>query len=187
MKTLKNITLFVLATFISIAAFAQDGSTADHAVTTQFNDITIIDIESAGTDNDVTLQADMSGFEAGAAIANQSYASNSDLWINWTVFAPEEAGSYNVMVEANNDLNDGWGLNLSVLSVNTQQGGGQGQTGVELNNTAKQIVSDINNIAWTGDGNGNGANIKYDLMLRDAENISSSGETITVTYTIAKQ
>jgi hypothetical protein len=187
MSTLKNITLFVLATFISAAAFAQDGSTADHAVTTQFDDITIIDIESAGNNNDISLEADMTAFEAGAAIANQSYATNPDIWINWTVFAPEEAGSYNVLVEANNDLNDGWGLNLSVLSVNAQQGGGQGQTGVELNNTAKQIVSDINNIAWTGDGNGNGANIKYDLMLRDAENISSSGQTITVTYTIAKQ
>jgi|AACY02.16.fsa_nt_gi hypothetical protein len=88
MKTSKNITLFVLATFISALAFAQDGTTADHAVTTQFDDITIIDIESSGNNNDVTLQADMSGFEAGAAIANQSYASNSDLWINWTVFAP---------------------------------------------------------------------------------------------------
>jgi hypothetical protein len=187
MTTLKNITLFVLATFISVAAFAQDGTTADHAVTTQFDDITIIDIESTGNNNDINLEADMSGFEAGAAIANQSYASNSDLWINWTVFAPEEAGSYNVLVEANNDLNNGWGLNLSVLSVNAQQGGGQGQTGIELNNTAQQIVNNINNVAWSGDGNGQGANIKYDLMLRNAENISNSGETITVTYTIAKQ
>jgi hypothetical protein len=187
MKTLKNITLFVLATFISAAAFAQDGTTADHAVTTQFDDITIIDIESAGNNNDISLEADMTAFEAGAAIANQAYATNSDLWINWTVFAPEENGKYQVLVEANNDLNDGWGLNVSALSVNAQQGGGTAQSNVELNNTAKQIVSDINNIAWTGDGNGNGANIKYDLMLRDAENISSSGETITVTYTIAKQ
>jgi len=129
----------------------------------------------------------MDDWEAGLAIENRAYAENDDLWINWTVFAPEEAGSYNVLVEANNDLNDGWGLNLCVLSVNAQQGVGQGQTGVELNNTAKQIVSDINNIAWTGDGNGQGANIKYDLMLRDAENISSSRQTITVTYTIAKQ
>ncbi len=185
MKTFTQSLLIALFTFSAVAIFAQDNNTASHAVEVNFQDITILDIEADGGSN-IILEADMENMEAGAAIDNQAYAENNDIWINWTVFAPEHNGTYQVMVRADQNMNDGWGLDLSVNSVNASYGGGQGQS-VSLSNTDQQIVSNINNVAWSGDGINQGANIKYELMLRDAAGISSSGDDITVTYTISAQ
>ena len=187
MKTLRNLIVIVLASFVSVAMYAQDNNTASHAVTTEFNDVTILDIEVDGGNQDISLEADMSDFEAGANIENRAYAENTDIWINWTVFAPEQGGKYDILVESDKQLNDGWGLDLSLNDINTREGGGHGTSKRALSRDAQSIVRNIQKVAWSGDGARKGANIKYELMLRDATAIRNAGETVTVTYTIAKQ
>ena len=187
MKTLRNLIVIVLASFVSVAMYAQDNNTASHAVTTEFNDVTILDIEVDGGNQDISLEADMSNFEAGAEVENKAYAENTDIWINWTVFAPEQGGKYEVLVESDKSMNAGWGLDLSVNDFNTREGGGNSAGTVELSRDAQRILRSIDEVAWSGDGARKGANIKYELMLRDATAIRNAGETVTVTYTIAKQ
>lgn len=185
MKTFTQSLLIALLTFSATIIFAQDNNTASHAVEVNFQDVTILDIEANGG-SDIVLEADMDNMEAGEAISNKAYAENNNIWINWTVFAPEHNGKYQVRVRADQNMNDGWGLDLSVNSINAMQGGGQGEN-VSLTNADQQIIRDIDNIAWSGDGINKGANIKYELMLRDAAAISSAGGDITVTYTISAQ
>lgn len=92
MNTFKNITLFVLVSFFSVVLFAQDDSDASHAVTTNFASVTIVDLES-NNPLDITLEAEYGQLEAGEAIDEVSVASNQDIWLNWTAFAPDENGA----------------------------------------------------------------------------------------------
>lgn len=186
MNTFKNISLFVLSTFFSVALFAQDDTeAASHAVTTNFGDVTIIDLESTNP-LDIELVADYGQLEAGEAIDEVSVASNNEIWLNWTAFAPDEKGaSFDIVVKTDQNMNSGWGLDLSVNDFNKEVGGAkQTNQTLELSTTDQRIVRNIHSVAWSGSGVNKGANLKYDLVIRDADAMSSASGTINVTYTI---
>jgi len=135
---------------------------------------------------DITLEAEYGQLEAGQAIDEVSVAPNQDIWLNWTAFAPDENGaSFDIVVKADQNMNSGWGLDLSVNDFNKEVGGAvpQNQT-LELSTTDQQIVKNIHSVAWSGNGINKGANLKYDLVIRDADAMSSATGTINVTYTI---
>jgi len=82
-------------------------------------------------------------------------------------------------------MNNGWGLNVSAQNPAIEQGGGQVQADLELSQNDQVIVNNISNLAWSGDGIQQGANINYELMLRDPSGINSADGNVLVTYTIS--
>ena len=73
---------------------------------------------------DITLEAEYGQLEAGQAIDEVSVAPNQDIWLNWTAFAPDENGAYfDIVVKADQNMNSGWGLDLSVNDFNKEVGG----------------------------------------------------------------
>ncbi len=177
-----------------------DGETASHNVEVNVSPFAIIDIETTGGSNDITLATDVSGLEAGAEVDFNS-VSNSDLWLNYTAVAGQTGGgngngngnssplnTRKVTVETDQVIA---GLDIKLL-VGNDAGNGAGTKGsatgsaVTLSTTAQDIITGIGT-AYTGDGANSGHNLTYSLEASDYEALVSASNTITVTYTITEE
>lgn len=177
-----NFTLFL---FLSFTAYSQDVASADHNITISVDEVFIMDIESSGSiDIDMGLT---SPDEAGAPMESTP---NSSLWINYTSVL-EDVGSESRNITAQTSAATP-GYILKVIAA-ADAGNGEGTTGtptgeVTLSNTMAQNIIESIGSAYTGDGASNGHNLTYTLESQGTGDFSnlqaSTGQTITVTYTI---
>src|SRR6056297_3343318 len=91
---MKKLSLIIAAVFVfgfSNVIRAQDVGNATHDVAVNVPIFAIIDIETSGGDNNITLDPSVSGLEAGAEVDFTS-VTNSDLWLNYTAVTDQTGG-----------------------------------------------------------------------------------------------
>src|SRR6056297_808597 len=94
---MKKLSLIIAAVFVFAGANivkAQDESTDNHNVTVDVPSFAILDIESAGSDNDIVLNPDVSALKPGEEVKFTS-VTNNELWLNYTAVATKNGNSGN--------------------------------------------------------------------------------------------
>ncbi len=178
-KKIALIALAFTALFVSNSAFAQDGLTANHAISYTVPKVALVDIEG-GSSISLTLVAPT---EAGEGM--DMSATNSDLWLNYSS-TTASAATNTVSVRASTTLP---GVALKVLA-GADAGEGDGAVGtptsiVTLSTSDQNIINSIGT-CYTGDGTSKGHNLTYSLAT-SAYNLikyTASPTSVTVTYTI---
>jgi len=193
---MKKLSLIIAAVFVLgmsnhvMGVVPVDDEDASHNVAVNVPNFAIIDIETSGGDNNITLDPSVSGLEAGAEVDFTS-VTNSDLWLNYTAVTDQPGGgepplNTRKVTVAMDQVIAGLDITLEVAS---DAGNGAGTMGIAeesaltLSTSAQDIITGIGT-AYTGDGATNGHNLTYSLKASDYEQLVSASNTITVTYTI---
>ena len=188
MKTLK-ITLSLFIIFSTAVGFAQDDADDFHTVVISIPAVALVDIESTGGSNNLTLGFD-APTEAGDPLMDPT--DDTSLWLNYSSIKSVAGTTYTVSVSLNAVLP---GVDINVTAGTASTGGGDGtlglvtSAGVTLTTGEQTIVSTIGS-SYTGDGSGNGHNLTYSVDGATTGNasyanlVANTGETVTVTYTI---
>jgi hypothetical protein len=141
--------------------------------------IAILDIENGGGIN-LNFAAPT---EAGSSLGNNS--SNNSAWINFTS-ALGVGGNRNVSAHISSGVSpSGYAI---VLETASYIGTGAGQLGnrlpfVSLSNMPQKVIDNIGG-AFTGNGLGNGYNLKYSLAITNYGALRKENTTFTITYTL---
>ena len=187
MKTLK-ITLSLFIIFSTAVGFAQDDADDFHTVVISIPAVALVDIESTGGSNNLTLGFD-APTEAGDPLMDPT--DDTSLWLNYSSIKSVAGTTYTVSVSLDAVLP---GVDINV-TAGDDAGGGDGTLGapagaaVTLTTGEQTIVSTIGS-SYTGDGSGNGHNLTYSVDGATTGNasyanlVANTGETVTVTYTI---
>ena len=176
----KSLLVLAIAAFaLTQTASAQDGLTANHAVSYTVPKVALVDVEG-GSSIGLALVAPS---EAGLGMVTS--ATNSALWLNYSsTTAPTLTNTISVKADV---LLPGMALKVLAASV---AGSGDGATGtptsiVTLTTSDQNIVNTIGT-CYTGDGTSNGHNLTYSLATTDYSLIkyTATPTVVTVTYTI---
>jgi hypothetical protein len=190
MKTLKII-LSLFLVFSTAVGFAQDDTDDFHTVAISIPQVALVDIESTGGSNNLTLGFD-APTEAGEPLMDPT--DDTSLWLNYSSIKSVAGTTYTVSVSLDAVLP---GVDINV-TAGDDAGGGDGTLGapagaaVTLTTGEQTIVSTIGS-SYTGDGSGSGHNLTYSVdgattgvtgNASYADLVATTGETVTVTYTI---
>ncbi len=140
--------------------------------------IALLDIENNGSINlEITAPT-----EAGSPMINNS--SNNSAWLNFTS-AVGVSASRNVSVQVTSGIASGYQI---VLQPQSYSGGGAGQLGsriptINLSSMSQKVIDNIGG-AFTGNGLGNGYNLKYSLAITNYANLRKENTTFIITYTL---
>jgi hypothetical protein len=157
-------------------AFCQTNTSTNVGVS--LPSIAILDVENSGSIN-LGFSAPT---EAGSSLINNS--SNNSAWLNFTS-ALGVGASRNVSVQ----ITSGSGLGYAiVLQPQAYSGGGAGQLGnrnlsVNLSNMPQKVIDNIGG-AFTGNGLGNGYNLRYSLAITNYGALRKENTTFIITYTL---
>ena len=180
MKQINRILLAVLVLSIS-TAYSQDSNSDGHQVSIVIPEISLLDIESAGS-NDISLTMVAPG-EAGETIADQT---DNSLWLNVTSIVAA-GGTRDISVKIDAPIT---GLDLKVVSLDYSGSGfgswGTAQPEITLSATDQILVNDLKS-GYTFDGAGNGYNLTYTASPQadaDFGDLAADTKNITVTYTL---
>ena len=176
----KSLLVIAIAAFSFIqSATAQDGLTANHAVSYTVPKVALVDVEG-GSSISLALTAPT---EAGLGMVTS--ATNSALWLNYSS-TTATAATNTISVKADVLLP---GMALKVLAA-ADASAGAGTAGtptsiVTLTTSDQNIVTAIGT-CYTGDGTSNGHNLTYSLATTDYSLIkyTATPTVVTVTYTI---
>ena len=179
---MKKITLIAVAfatLFIANSANAQDGLTANHAISYTVPKVALVDVEG-GSSISLALVAPT---EAGEGM--DMSATNSSLWLNYSS-TTASAGVNTVSVKSDVTLP---GVALKVLA-GSDAGQGAGAVGtpssiITLTTSDQQIIGSIGT-CYTGSGTSKGHNLTYSLATTAYNLIkyTATPTAITITYTI---
>jgi hypothetical protein len=140
--------------------------------------IALLDIENSGSIN-LGFSAPT---EAGSSLINNS--SNNSAWLNFTS-ALGIGASRNVSVQITSGNGSGYEI---VLQPQAYSGAGAGQLGnrnlsVNLSNMPQKVIDNIGG-AFTGNGLGNGYNLRYSLAITNYGALRKENTTFIITYTL---
>jgi hypothetical protein len=141
--------------------------------------IALLDIENSGSIN-LGFSAPTEG---GSPLINNS--SNNSAWLNFTS-ALGVGGSRNVSAYISSGITpSGYAI---ILETATYSGAGGGQLGyrlpfVSLSNMPQKVIDNIGG-AFTGNGLGNGYNLRYSLAITNYGALRKENSTFTITYTL---
>jgi hypothetical protein len=157
-------------------AFCQ--TTTNTNVGVSLPSIALLDIENSGSIN-LGFSAPT---EAGSSLINNS--SNNSAWLNFTS-ALGVGASRNVSVQITSGSSSGYEI---VLQPQAYSGGGAGQLGnrnlsVNLSNMPQKVIDNIGG-AFTGNGLGNGYNLRYSLAITNYGALRKENTTFIITYTL---
>ncbi len=171
----------VIIIISSTLLISKDNDGDYHTVTIIIPNIALLDIESV-TSKDITLTMS-SPSEAGNPILSNI---DNNLWLNVTSIIGS-GNTRDISVKIDAPIN---GLDLKVVSSEHSGSGfgswGTPQPGLILTSSDQTLVSGIKS-GYTMDGANNGFNLKYTVEsnnLMYAEITSTTGDNITVTYTL---
>ncbi|MFA9372316.1 MAG: hypothetical protein ACERIH_11460 [Labilibaculum antarcticum] len=142
--------------------------------------ISVIDIEPAG---DINLLLENSS-KPGTVFHSST---NSSKWLNYTSSLSRHENSKRIAAQLSGVLPDGIELIVIVKNCST----GRGQMGIssgeiKLSEEPQVIISGVG-ACYTGNGEGNGHNLEYRLLINAVKSISSNkSNSILVTYTISE-
>ncbi len=183
MKLINKIFIPILALGLSTAYSQADNETDSHNIFLTVPTIALLDIESAGVSNDISVIL-VAPEEAGDPLESKT---DESLWLNVTSIVTT-GSSNNIKVEIDQIVP---GLDLKVSAAG-YSGVGQGSWGtpasteLTLNTSAQSLVTGITS-GYTGNGAGNGFKLSYtvdpDETAFDAL-LASSSIIIDVTYTL---
>lgn len=191
---MKKVTLILTAIlFLGVSNLVNaqsDSDVATHNVSFDVPNFAILDIETSGADNDITLSLDESGLEAGSEF-DFSSATNSELWLNYTALTDKTGANWNnrKVTVALNAVIPGIDIDLTVAA---DAGNGEGAVGTSsavstaltLTASAQTIITGIGS-CYTGDGESNGHNLGYSLKANDYSLLEAGdSKSVVVTYTI---
>jgi len=186
------IKIFVAATltFFTTQLLAQDTNQDAHDVVINIPEVALLDIESEGGNNTVTL-GPSAPEEAGEAL-DFSNATDNSLWINYSsVIGSTTEASRNVTVAiTGGDVPAGMELDVVAAAAN----GGKGTLGtpagsLTLNGTAQDLITAIGS-AYTENGANKGHQLTYTLRMKDTSSDEvanldfDDANTLTITYTL---
>ncbi|MFC3812074.1 hypothetical protein [Lacihabitans lacunae] len=187
MKTIK-ITFLALA-LSGYAATAQDTKTDKHTLEIKIPEVAILDIESTGESNAISLAA-TAPIEAGNAL-DFSKALNTDLWINYSSIVGKKSDpTREVTVQVTSGTIPS-GIEILVAAAK-DAGQGEGKVGspvdeLILSTAPQKIITEVGS-AYTGNGPKRGHNLTYKLQQKkDAYgeiDFDQSG-SLTVVYTLS--
>ena len=169
--------LFIALCLCQRVAFCQ--TTTSSNVGVNLPSIALLDIENSGSIN-LSFTAPS---EAGSSLGNNS--SNNSAWINFTS-ALGVGGNRSVSAYISSGMPpSGYAI---VLETATYAGAGGGQLGyrlpfVSLSNMPQKVIDNIGG-AYTGNGVGNGYNLKYSLAITNYGALRKENTTFTITYTL---
>jgi hypothetical protein len=157
-------------------AFCQTNTSTNVGVS--LPSIALLDIENSGSIN----LSFTSPSEAGSPIV--SNGSNNSAWLNFTS-ALGIGASRNVSVQITSGSGSGYEI---VIQPQAYSGGGAGQLGsrnplINLSNMPQKVIDNIGG-AFTGNGLGNGYNLRYSLAITNYGNLRKENTTFTITYTL---
>lgn len=163
----------ILFFFIQIACFGQTAS-----VSATLTEVAYISI--APDNSTLSVSANTSSL-AGASIITTA---NTTKWINFTsAVAPSATRTIYAQITSGS-VPSGMVLKLTISPVT----GGLGNRGTNVSSinlsTAQQVI--ISNIggAYTGQGTGNGYNLKYELVVSDYSQLRAGITNLSITFTI---
>lgn len=192
MKKIILTTALFAASFVAVNA--QDKSSDNHKVKFMIPEIALLDIETTGKTNDITLSVEAPE-EAGESVVLDN-AVDKSLWINYTsiINSAGKDASRNVAVKiSNGKVPGGLDLNVEAASASSDGKGTKGKsvgTTLTLTDKDQDIITGIGS-CYTGNGGGKGHQLVYSLALSaDGDNFNeldnNLNETeITITYTIS--
>lgn len=192
MKKIILTTALFVASFVAVNA--QDKSSDNHKVKFMIPEIALLDIETTGKTNDITLSVEAPE-EAGESVVLDN-AVDKSLWINYTsiINSAGKDASRNVAVKiSNGKVPGGLDLNVEAASASSDGKGTKGKsvgTTLTLTDKDQDIITGIGS-CYTGNGGGKGHQLVYSLALSaDGDNFNeldnNLDETeITITYTIS--
>ena len=169
--------LFIALCLCQRVAFCQTNTNANVGVS--LPSIALLDIENSGGIN-LNFTAPN---EAGGSLGNNS--SNNSAWINFTS-SLGIGGSRSVTAYISSGISpSGYAI---VLETATYSGAGGGQLGyrlpfVSLSNMSQKVIDNIGG-AFTGNGMGNGYNLRYSLAITNYGALRKENTTFTITYTL---
>jgi hypothetical protein len=121
--------------------------------------------------------------EAGSSLVNNG--SNNSAWLNFTS-ALRVGTSRNISVQLSSGSSSGY---VITLQPQVYSGIGSGQLGtivqgtIALSNMSQKIIDNIGG-AYTGNGLGNGYNLRYSLTITDFGALRKENSTFIITYTL---
>lgn len=177
---MKKISLIIASLIISVGmAVAQDSNTAKHNVSISVPTVALIDVEGGSTISfELTAPT-----EAGLGFV--APASNSTLWLNMTSIV-SEGKTRNITVQMNNALSTALSLEVTAASDAGEGHGSFGSAGkTEIKTSASNLITGIGS-GYTGDGDGSGYNLTYELVINEGNyaNLYAITQTVEVTYTL---
>lgn len=172
MKFIKLILFF----FIQIACF---GQTASISAT-----LTEVAYVSIAPDNSAFSLTVNTPSLAGAAITVTG--NNTAKWINFSSAVPPAVTRTVYAQITSGSVPSGMALKLTISPVNG--GGGVGNLGtnvssINLSTSQQAIISNIGG-GYTGQGTGNGYNLKYELVVSDYSQLRGGITDLSITFTI---
>jgi hypothetical protein len=189
MKKVTFLLAAILVFGVSNIVKAQDTEAAQHIVGFTVPNFAILDIESTGSSNNITLVLTEAELEAGNEF-NFAAASDNSLWLNYTALA-EKNKTRTVTVQIDEPIS-GIDLKLQVAAYSGKEGEGKGELGaptntgaVVLSQAAQTIINGIGS-CYTGNGVDKGHNLTYTMAANDYSKIEAGKKEVTVTYTITE-
>lgn len=159
-------------------AFCQTATSTSTNIGVSLPPVALLDIENSGAIN-LSFAAPS---EAGSPLINNS--SNNSAWLNFTS-ALGVGASRNVSVQIISGRGSGYEI---VLQPQAYSGAGAGQLGsrnlsVNLSNMSQKVIDNIGG-AFTGNGLGNGYNLRYSLAITNYGALRKENSTFIITYTL---
>lgn len=181
MKLINRILLAILVVSISTAYAQDDTNTDKHQVSIVIPTIALLDIESAGPNNIISITLD-TPTEAGDALADKT---DNSLWLNVTSIIVSGGRNISVIIDA-----EVAGLDLKVLAAGCITGygsWGSPQPELILNSTSSQnLVTGIKS-GYTLNGDGKGYQLTYTVSPQSDDafgDLVAGTKNIKVTYTL---
>lgn len=170
MKFIKLILLF----FIQIACF---GQTASISAT-----LTEVAYVSIAPDNSALSLTVNTPSLAGAAITVTG--GNTTKWINFSSAVPPAVTRTIYAQITSGSVPSGMALKLTISPVSGGAGSlGTSVSSINLSTSQQAIISNIGG-AYTGQGTGNGYNLKYELVVSDYSQLRGGITNLSITFTI---
>ena len=179
----------LLTTVAATTSFGQDTKKADHTIAITIPEVAILDLESSGSSNAITLAA-TAPTEAGNAL-DFSTAKNTDLWINYSSIIGSTSEATRVVTAAVTSGTIPSGVDVKVTAA-ADAAGGAGTVGttageITLSATPTNVITGVGS-CYTGNGPSKGHNLTYVMSLKSGSygslDFDKSG-TVTVTYTLS--
>jgi hypothetical protein len=178
---------FAIITFLglgTVGALAQDTQTDNHTVTIVVPNVTLLDIEPAGSKNISMSFTTGATAEAGLGLTNPT--ANTALWLNYTSVVPTGV-TRKIVVKYTTAGLAGVDVKVTPAAPVITGGGTGGASGAQVTLTAtdQSIVTGIGSV-FTGNGASSGVNITYDIDAPAATfgSLVAASTPVSVTYTL---